>query len=311
MQELLKKWRTYLVSAQGVSSHTLVAYQTDVDDFLSFLTVHLGCALDVDCIKKLSASDIRAWLAKRHNNNLQRRSIARGFSAVKNFIRFIQLEHELDDHIIFSMPSPKVQKTLPRPLSVSEALDLVSRIDCVSKENWVGQRDKALFMLIYSAGLRISEALSLNLQQFLDAQDFLVIQGKRGKYRSVPILEAVRKQVQVYLDALGVRTQAPEPDHPLFLGQRGKRLHAAVAEMQMRRYRHWVGLPDSATPHALRHSCATHLMAATGDLRGIQELLGHQSLSTTQIYTHVNQDYLLNAYENAHPRSGKKGEETS
>lgn len=305
MQQLLEHWRTYLLSARGVSTHTLAAYEADVADFLSFLKEHLGHPLDAKTIENLGTTDIRAWLAKRHNNKLQRRSIARGFSALKNLIRFLQVEHNLEDHVIFSMKPPKSQKTLPRPLSISEALKLVNTIDCISKENWVGERDKAFFTLIYSTGLRISEAISVNLQQFLEAQDFLVIQGKRGKYRSVPLLPLVKEQVSKYLHALGVSEENTNKNQPLFVGHQGKRLNVAVAELQMRRYRQWAGLPDSATPHALRHSCASHLMSTTGDLRGIQELLGHESLSTTQIYTQIDQSYLIQAYEKAHPRSKK------
>ena len=306
MQDFLKGWRTHLTSARGVSRHTLVAYEIDLADFFTFQTEYLGQKLTFDLLQNLKPAHIRAWLAKRNNANLHRRSIARGFSAVKNFFRFLQMEHGLEDHVIFSMTPPKVHKTLPRPLSETQALELVKSIDCISKEAWVGERDKALFMLIYSAGLRISEALSVTVGQFLDAKDFLTIQGKRGKYRSIPLLEPVQEQIHAYLKTLGVNPKQVDPDTHLFLGHRGKVLNAAVAERQMRQYRYWVGLPDSATPHALRHSCATHLMSQTGDLRAIQELLGHESLSTTQIYTQINQDYLIKTYAKAHPRSKKK-----
>lgn len=303
LKEIFSQWLLYLKAGRAMSLHTLEAYQSDFVQFINFNQSHFSKNIDLSTLLKLTRSELRAWLSDRHRQSYHMRSTARALSAIKSFFRFLQTQKKLNDHSIFEMQSPKRARTLPRPLSVDQAIDLVNNIDQISDNAWIGLRDKALFMLIYSAGLRISEALSLNIQDSKSV-DYLVIKGKGGKFRKVPFLTNVKEQIQLYLEKMPF---AVEPTMPLFIGMKGKRLQRAIAEKQMRHYRSLVQLPDTATPHALRHSCASHLMNATGDLRAIQELLGHASLSTTQIYTEVDKDYLMKAYQAAHPRS-KKGD---
>lgn len=302
LKEIFSQWLLYLKAGRAMSTHTLEAYQSDFLQFVNFNQSHFSQTINLDLLLKLTRSELRAWLSDRHRQAYHMRSTARALSAVKSFFRFLQTQKILNDHSIFEIHPPKRTRTLPRPLSVDQALDLVNNIDQISDNAWIGLRDKALFMLIYSAGLRISEALSLNIQDS-KSEDYLTIKGKGNKFRKVPFLANIKEQIQLYLEKMPF---AAEPTMPLFMGMKGKRLQRAIAEKQMRHYRSLAQLPDSATPHALRHSCASHLMSATGDLRAIQELLGHASLSTTQIYTEIDKDYLMKAYQAAHPRS-KKG----
>lgn len=285
-----------------MSLHTLDAYESDFLQFITFYQTHFSKNISLQLITQLTRSELRSWLAGRHLQSYHMRSTARALSSVKSFFRFLQKQKIMDDHPIFEMQPPKRGRTLPRPLSIDQALDLVGNIDQISDSVWIGLRDKALFMLIYSAGLRISEALSLSIQDCYN-DDYLTIKGKGGKFRKVPFLSNVKQQIQLYLEKMPF---GAEKTSPLFVGMRGKRLQRAIAEKQMRHYRSLVGLPNSVTPHALRHSCASHLMNATGDLRAIQELLGHASLSTTQIYTEVDKDYLMKAYGAAHPRAKER-----
>jgi integrase/recombinase XerC len=302
LKNTFQQWLLYLKSGKALSSHTLDAYQTDLLQFFTFLKNHLGEEITLKVFTSLKRTEVRSWLADRHHKEYNMRSTARSLSSIKNFFRYLQKQKIIEDHLIFDIKPPKRTKTLPRPLSVDQALDLVANINQVSDQKWVGERDKALFMLIYSAGLRISEALSLDVE-IMKSDDFLVIRGKGSKFRKVPFLDNVKKQIKFYLQNIPFTVQS---NSPLFIGVQGKRLRRSIAEAQMRKYRHLVQLPDSATPHSLRHSCASHLMAATGDLRSIQELLGHASLSTTQIYTEIDKDYLMHAYHVAHPRARSK-----
>lgn len=295
---LYQQWLLYLKSGQAVSSHTLAAYQQDWQQFATFFQNHLGQPLTLEILKSLTITDLRAWLADRHHQNFHNRSTARSLSGVKSFFTYLQQENLLENHPLLALKSPRLKKTLPRPLSVQQIMDLLDHIHQVSDKAWVGQRDRSLFMLLYSAGLRISEALGLNYKD-LSSGDYLIIHGKGEKFRKVPYLEKVKNELQQYCQLCPF---AFTEETPLFLGVKGKRLATGIADQQMRTYRHLVGLPEWATPHALRHSCATHLMESSSDLRGIQELLGHASLSTTQIYTDINQDYLMKAYKNARPR---------
>jgi integrase/recombinase XerC len=305
LKEIFSSWLLYLKAGRAMSSNTLDAYRSDFLQFITFYQEHFAKSISLQIIISLTRSELRSWLSSRHLQSYHMRSTARALSSVKSFFHFLQKQKIMIDHPIFEMQPPKRQRTLPRPLSIDQALDLVDNINQISDNVWIGLRDKALFMLIYSAGLRISEALSLSVQDCQNG-DYLTIKGKGGKFRKVPFLENVKQQIQEYLEKMPFAT---EKASPLFVGLRGKRLQRAIAEKQMRNYRHLAGLPDSATPHALRHSCASHLMSATGDLRAIQELLGHASLSTTQIYTEVDRDYLMKAYQAAHPRE-KKGDPT-
>ena len=298
LPSLYQQWLLNLKSGQAASRHTLTAYQQDWQQFSMFFQNHLGGPLTLEMLKGLKITDLRAWLADRHHQNFHNRSTARSLSGVKSFFTYLQQENLLETHPLLTLKSPRLKKTLPRPLSIPQVMDLLDHIHQMSDKDWVGQRDKALFTLLYSAGLRISEALGLHYKD-MNSNDYLVIRGKGEKYRKVPFLEKAKKELLHYCHLCPF---AFTEETPLFLGVKGKRLTTGIADQQMRSYRHLVGLPDWATPHALRHSCATHLMESSSDLRGIQELLGHASLSTTQVYTDINQDYLMKAYKNAHPR---------
>lgn len=303
LKKVLVEWDTYLKSVKGYSFHTIAAYRSDVSHFISFLSDHLGKEfLTLSDLITLEIRDIRSWLADRSKTNYNHRSTARAFSSAKNFFSFLERRNLILNSAIFKIRSLRVKKTLPRPLSIENALTLIEKIELISKEKWIGKRDKALFALIYSGGLRINEALSLNYNDFTQASDFLTITGKGGKKRSIPFLENVKKIINDYLKVVPI---VFESNTPLFLGAKYKRLNASVADKQMRRYREVEGLEHFATPHALRHSCASHLMESSGDIKGIQDLLGHASLSTTQIYTEINQEYLIKAYKKFHPRSSE------
>ena len=279
------------------SEHTVKAYAKDVTQFLQFLEQHLAATVTVSILQTLAVPSIRSWLSYR-KEAYQVKSTGRAFSSVKMFLIFLQKHKYIQKSPFDVMRPPKMPKTLPRPLSQEQIFDMFENIPQLSDEPWVGLRDKAFFMLIYSAGLRINEALKLN-QGCLISQ-VILIKGKGGKQRSVPFMESVRTALNNYLYLC---PHAKGNNSPLFYGIKGGRFGVTTAERQLQRYREIANLPESATPHALRHSCATHLIESSDDLRAVQELLGHASLSTTQIYTQVDKKKLLSTYLDAHPRS--------
>ncbi|HCU06534.1 MAG TPA: recombinase XerC [Holosporales bacterium] len=279
------------------SEHTVKAYSKDVTQFLQFLQRHLAATVTVSILQTLTVPSIRSWLSYR-KEAYQVKSTGRAFSSVKMFFIFLQKHKHIQKSPFDVMRPPKTQKTLPRPLSQEQIFDMFENIPQLSDEPWVGLRDKAFFMLIYSVGLRINEALQLN-QGCLISQA-LLIKGKGGKQRSVPFMETVRAALNNYLHLC---PYAKGNNYPLFYGIKGGRFGVTTAERQLQRYRAIANLPESATPHALRHSCATHLIESSDDLRAVQELLGHASLSTTQIYTQVDKKKLLSTYLDVHPRS--------
>ncbi len=297
--KLYQEWAISLQSGRSLSKHTLAAYQQDWQQFMGFFQGYYGHTMELSSLIHMTLTDLRAWLADRHQKGLHARSTARSLSGIKSFFRFLQKNNYLEHHPLFSIRPPRLKKTLPRPLSMDQALALINDISQISNQTWIGQRDRALFMLIYSTGLRLGEALNLTYKD-LSSQDYLTIRGKGEKFRKVPFLPKIRLELEAYCQLCPFSFSS---ESPLFLGAQGKKLSPTIAERQMQRYRIFVGLPDWATPHALRHSCATHLMHSSSDLRAIQELLGHASPSTTQIYTDIDKDYLLRAYQAAHPRS--------
>jgi integrase/recombinase XerC len=226
-------------------------------------------------------------------------------AAMKNFTRFLIQENVCDDHVLLGFRLGRIPKKLPRPLTQVQALDMVDHIDSMSDESWVGARDKALLALLYSAGLRISEALSLTMDSI--NRDFIVVCGKGGKTRHVPLMAPVKQLIDRYL-ALSINSTLNKEieGHPQFLFRsiRGEKMSANMAQKQFRDYRRTFGLPETATPHAMRHSCATHLVESSTNLRAIQELLGHASLSSTQLYTDVAQKHVRDIFKRAHPRRG-------
>jgi integrase/recombinase XerC len=297
----------WLALERRASPHTVEAYGRDIADFLGFLTPHLGAEPDLAMIEALKPADIRGFLAARASAGAGNATRARQLAALRSFLRFLARHHGIKPLAMAGMRGPKRVPPVPRSLSPGDAAAVGAEAGLVHdtanamRPKFQSARDVALFTLLYGCGLRISEALGLNVGDAprMGADDALRITGKGGKQRLVPVLPAVRTAMAEYL-----RHRGPaEVDEPLFLGARGKRLDAAVAQKVMRDYRRLAGLPEHATPHALRHSFATHLLAGGADLRAIQELLGHASLSTTQRYTAVDAEGLLRTWRMAHPRA--------
>jgi len=280
------------------SSHTAVSYAADMRQFLEFISRHKGGRVSVATLAGLELRDIRAWLAGRAGQ-FQPASTARALSTVKNLYRYLEKRGQVANAAIFHIRGPKLKKALPRALAVGQARQALEGAAAQHDDDWLNKRDLALLTLIYGCGLRIGEALSLTYKD-RPCGDSLSITGKGNKQRQVPVLPQVREAVAAYVAACPYPFTAHAP---LFLGKRGKALDPAIFQAQLRKIRAALNLPESTTPHAFRHSFATHLLSAGGDLRSIQELLGHASLSTTQRYTHVDKERLLQAYSNAHPRA--------
>jgi integrase/recombinase XerC len=274
------------------SRHTAIAYHSDVVQFLNFLTKYFGKKIFLgDFENKLTHQDIRSWLSDRHQRNISNRSNARAMSAVKSFFQYLTDEKLISGNIFHQVAPLKKEKLLPRPLNEEETLQFINDIASYASVQWIGLRDRALFALIYSVGLRINEALQLDYEDTLS--NHILILGKGAKERYIPLVPIVKEYIEAYQKICPYPTKKGTP---LFWTIRGKRLSASQAEAIVANYRKLNLLPDSFTPHALRHSCATHLVAKTSDLRAVQELLGHASLSTTQIYTDIDQHRMLNAY---------------
>ncbi|MCD8498330.1 MAG: tyrosine recombinase XerC [Alphaproteobacteria bacterium] len=298
MPSRLSQWRDYLQYEKALSRHTLRAYESDVHHFLDFLMAHLGKPPGLDDLSAVSIRDFRSWLSRKAMDGLSNASRARSLSGVKNFLSWLDKQGILHNAAVSVVRTPKLAHKLPKPILEKQAFEL---LDMAGADNdWQALRDKALFTLLYGAGLRIDEALSLNIGDLAASRDFLIVTGKGRKQRQVPILAIVKSTIDNYLAA---RPFDSGPDMPLFIGARGGRLHQGVAQRSMRQIRVSLGLPETATPHALRHSFATHLLENGANLREIQELLGHASLSTTQRYTEINAKELLAIYKKAHPRA--------
>ncbi len=293
------RWLDHLRAIDGLAEKTITAYTHDITDFLGFLALHNGGAEGLTAVVQLSQSDLRAWMAASRARGLSSRSLARALSAVKNFTAWVADREGLDAATLLSARSPKYRRKLPRPLTQEGAVDMIDTVADQAREPWVAARDSAVLTLLYGCGLRISEALGL-MGAAHPLPEVLRITGKGGKTRMVPTLPAAREAVAQYA-RLCPYDLAPET--PLFRGVRGGALNPRLIALVMEKARMQLGLPASATPHALRHSFATHLLNAGGDLRAIQELLGHASLSTTQAYTSVDSQRLLEAYDRAHPRA--------
>lgn len=295
--ELLARWLSHLDSVRGRSPQTLEAYQRDVAGFLGFMGQHMGGPMGLTALGRVGITDIRAWMAARRGDGISARSLARELSAVRGFYHWLDHAHGVSCAAIHAVRTPKVVPSLPRPVAAPDARRLIAASGH-HEEPWIAARDIAALTLLWGAGLRIGEALELR-QKDAPLPETLRITGKGGKEREVPVLPAARDAVEDY------RALCPwqaGPEEALFLGARGGPLSQRTLQKAMATARQALGLPSSATPHALRHSFATHLMQAGGDLRAIQQLLGHASLSTTQVYTAVEQEHLLEVYERAHPR---------
>ncbi|ADO42891.1 tyrosine recombinase XerC [Ketogulonicigenium vulgare] len=299
LADALDRWLVHSGAIEGKAGATLVAYRHDVSTFLTFMTLHHGGPQGFAAIAQIEVADMRAWMAQMRGTGLSSRSLARALSAVKGFYTWLAAREGFEPTAVLAARAPKFQRNLPRPLEVDDARRLMDRVEVQSNEPWVAARDLAVITLLYGSGLRISEALSLTGEDY-PLPDVLRMTGKGGKQRLVPVLPIAAAAVKDYVR----RTPyAPVAGAPLFRGVRGGALSPRIIQKMIEQVRLQLGLPASATPHALRHSFATHLLAAGGDLRSIQELLGHASLSTTQAYTAVDAAHLMQIYDRAHPRA--------
>ena len=292
-------WRSWLGHERRYSAHTLDAYGRDLAAFFAFLADHLGYPPGLADLGSLKAADFRAYLAGRDRRGRAKASIARGMSTVRGFFGFLEKRGLAKNAAIGAVGSPKIPKSVPRALSEIEASEAVDAVGDLSDEPWIAARDEALLVLLYGCGLRLGEALALRRGDAPQG-DAMVVTGKGRKQRLVPVLPIVRRAIGDYL---ALNPHRGGDDAPLFVGARGDALNPGVAQRQVRRLRAMLGLPETATPHAFRHSFATHLLAGGGDLRTIQELLGHASLSTTQRYTDVDAARLEAVYRRTHPRA--------
>jgi len=296
------RWLRFLGAERRMSAKTLDAYRRDVSQFLAFLAGHLGGAPSLKKLARLTPADIRAFMAARRAEGIGNRSLMRGLAGARSFARFLERNGKGKVAALAAVRTPKLAKTLPKPLAVSAAkrvTDTGLRAG-EAREPWVLARDAAVLALLYGAGLRVSEALGLKRKDVDGARDAITVTGKGSKTRMVPLLPQIAKLIDDYVALCPFELG---PDGPLFAGTRGGPLSPRIVQLTMARLRGALGLPDSATPHALRHSFATHLLARGGDLRAIQELLGHASLSTTQVYTAVDSERLLDVYASTHPRA--------
>lgn len=324
LQKALANWQDWLRHEKNVSRHTFRAYGGDVGHFLKFLNDHLGKPPSLADISDAGIRDFRAWMSRKAMDGTANTSRARSLSGIKNLLNWMDKQGILHNAAIKGLRTPKLAHKLPRPLYEGQAMSVVESSGLQSTD-WTGQRDQALFALLYGCGLRIDEALQLNISD-MPRDGFIRVLGKGRKERQVPVLAIVATLLKTYLDACPYHTSLQaKPPHPsplpngeresakqagegerykpIFLGKRGERLHQGVAQRSMRELRITLGLPETATPHALRHSFATHLLQNGANLREIQELLGHASLSTTQRYTEVNAEELMKIYRAAHPRA--------
>ena len=292
-------WLNYLSKERNLAEKSIEAYERDLRQFLSYLKNHLGRVPCLADLADLEPKSFRGFLAARRRQQTTSRSLARTLSALRMFFRYLENEEIIFNRAVLAVQSPKIGHSIPKPLTVEKAKSLID--DGCAEIDWVRARDIAVLLLLYGAGLRISECLSiLTIDAPLPGSDVVRIEGKGGKERLVPILPIIQNAVARYMKLCPFNL---ESDSPLFLGVRGGVLSPRIIQLLMEKMRSELGLADTATPHALRHSFATHLLGAGADLRQIQELLGHASLSSTQVYTEVDRTRLLEVYEAAHPRS--------
>ncbi|RUP08461.1 MAG: tyrosine recombinase XerC [Hyphomicrobium sp.] len=303
LKGVIEAWLDHLVVERGQSAATREAYERDARQFLAFLKKHLGHPPCLADLERLDAKTIRAFLAGRRKAGVTSRSLARSLSALRTLFRWLEREDTLKNRAALQVAAPKIPHSIPKPLTVRGAASLVERSEGDAAE-WITARDTAVLMLLYGSGLRISEALSLTPRTApIDGRDIMHVTGKGGKERLVPALAVVSEAISKYMRLCPYPL---EPERPLFRGARGGPLSPRLIQLAMEKLRLELQLPDTATPHALRHSFATHLLSAGADLRQIQELLGHASLSTTQVYTEVDRARLLTVYDQAHPRAARR-----
>ena len=288
---------------EGASPHTLAAYRRDLDRFSEFIGQKDGDQPTMVQLDRLEEEDFRGFLAERRRSGLSQASISREFAAVRSFFRFLTKRHLATNAAVFRVKGPRPQRPSARPISVDDTQNLLNEAETSSKTPWISARDTALLSLLYGCGLRISEALSLNVGSVTD-HDFIRIVGKGSKEREVPYPDPVRSRIELYFSLCPISSL--QKDRALFVNRKGDRLGARLTQRRMQQLRAKLGLPDSATPHALRHSFATHLLSGGADLRALQELLGHESLLTTEKYLEVTDQTLAQTLKQHHPLSRRQ-----
>lgn len=294
--EVARKWLLSLASEKRLALKSREAYARDLSQFAAFLAAHHDGGVDKTVLESLPLADFRSFLAHRKGNDIASRSLARQVSALRSFFRFAERNGHFVNRAYVALRSPKLPHSIPRPLPEQAARE-TAEVSLDFAPGWVGLRDRAVLTLLYACGLRISEALSLTPRDF--DRNPMTVRGKGGKERLVPVIEGGRDAVKAYLAACPFELAATEP---MFRGEKGGPLSPRIVQLLMEKLRGALSLPDSATPHALRHSFASHLLGNGADLRVIQELMGHASLSTTQVYTEVNRAHLLQQYRKAFPQ---------
>lgn len=303
MNEYVAEFIEYLTQTKNYSVHTATAYETDIRDFIKFYNNYIGADVGISNIVKADAICFRAWMADRARRNLSHKSTARALSSLRGFYKFLANRHNIENDAIGLISSPKVPRKLSKAIDVTDVEhmhDAISAID--ESEPWIAARDWALVMLLFGCGLRISEALGLTNSDVRGRPDSLRILGKGSKERIVPMLPVVMDAIEKYMR---IRPFGNAANDALFRSVRGLPMSPRMAEKVVEKLRHYLQLPDYVTPHALRHTFATAMLAGGADLRSLQELLGHSSLSTTQLYTKVNMSEIMNVYEHAHPLADK------
>ena len=301
IEDAFTNWLGNLKEVRNLSDNTLISYKHDVKNFLEFINTHTGSEISIKYLNDMKISDFRSFLSYLRNKDISSTSIARIISSLKSFFNYLLNTNLIESTVVQSLRTPKQKKSLPRPISSELAIETIKHAQDMEKEKWIGMRNKSILMLLYGCGLRISEALNLNFED-INENDYLIIKGKGNKERMVPLMDYVKNDIENYIH------ECPKnfmKDDPLFIGKRLDRLSPRIIQYVLEKIRHNLSLPETATPHALRHSFATHLLDSGGDLRTIQELLGHSSLSTTQKYTKVETEKLYDAYSKTHPLAKK------
>jgi len=301
IEDAFTNWLGNLKEVRNLSDNTLISYKHDIKSFIEFISTHTGSEVSIKYLNDMKISDFRSFLSYLRNKDISSTSIARIISSLKSFFNYLLNTNLIESTVVQSLRTPKQKKSLPRPISSELAIETIKHAQDMEKEKWIGLRNKSILMLLYGCGLRISEALNLNFED-INENDYLIIKGKGNKERMVPLMDYVKNDIENYIH------ECPKnfmKDDPLFVGKRLDRLSPRIIQYVLEKIRHNLSLPETATPHALRHSFATHLLNSGGDLRTIQELLGHSSLSTTQKYTKVETEKLYDAYSKAHPLAKK------
>ncbi|MDR0640337.1 MAG: tyrosine-type recombinase/integrase [Holosporales bacterium] len=300
IQRLLEEWKKDLVYGRGMSIHTGESYVADLNLLLGFLLDYKSDAIGLNDVLMVGKRDIRSWFLSRCNEDVSAKSLSRSLSALKNFLKYCMEKGLIQDSEILDMRPPRIHKSLPRPIAAESINDILESVYECKKTDWIIMRDIALLALIYSVGLRISEAINIKRDEFLNSSGFLRINGKGGKTRTIPLIADIHNLIRKYLGVC-IYQQAEY----LFVNRFGAKLSASATQKLLKNLRRKLGLAETVTPHALRHSCATHLMESSGDLRSIQELLGHSSISSTQIYADIAKKYITDVYDKCHPLSGQ------